>query len=1278
MSNAGLDLSILDRVRQRLANELAPSTPRSYDHDSASDSESDHQSQTAISYAKTQPIVVVPSQQQDDIDEEGNEEDDDIQPSQIDFGQSMLFTNLVTQAAVVPDLHEEDEESEFAKPTQKIGVPESQKTTMGFDFDFNSSSLFSNIITQAQKVPSLNDDLGPTQHIPSANISTEDSDKENVSPPQQQITSSPVLQGFEFSTQIINHSPSELEPPLFSQFNIDAEEDGQKESEIANKKLTASERLARITQLAQQKRQQREEKEQEENRKREEDAKRREELEADITRTSLTDEENDYLDDLRSSDRVTDSQNGGKYGRDVKRVQELINIAKRDQVIVPQFVKRKEFSKQDLLKAFESEDEEKSEIASKTQMEAASSSPLGLARSTQQQSPLTSPISAVSKPRNPMESYAKSLMPRSAFNNGKSENVMVDLDDGSSDEDDNRFDVNTKAKVVIPALSKEQMLSIKQKFIRRKQRGTTMVNLPKQMRSNMISTSKNHKGHSDLIQTLTKENIQQLVSLKKENPDQQILDDMEKDDEIMGSLLEREIERVNRVRKREKLREKAAQVLLNGNNSNYSNNEESDQAELVPDSDFEEVPDSDFSDDEGTDYSDEEASQLEETKDSLDKEIDHAIDEVDGNDSYLENSKAPTRVDDSYMFGAKRDNGAIHDGMLVTSVSTPIVAEEYDDDDEASPLVTVGKRSSPVADEESIPGDTSFAGNFSLVSDGDLFKNLTGIPGTKDISFTQDMGGDTHQQLNLLQVLRPQPDLGDTQADDTQAPTQADATATQITSKYVETQVIRKQSQTQIIDNKLSTQKISGFTPFVEDEQDEDEDDDINPSKLAEGRRHIRKNQILDDSEVEDNDVIAVQNDDDAEEDRLKREESMKKLQKEYEDRLRRKELKSRKKRKELERRGLKKLVEGEAEESEDEWQGLGGIEGDFSDDQGNSEDEKMIDNNFLLDLNDDAVKKKFMEQFKIKDTKDLEKLLDDIKNHRLSKRGAGNGFDIELSDEEDELLMRYRQQKLKQQNEKFLANKKIRELAQQEKSKAFFQSIQEDSFVLRIEEEDEEEVDSTPQAGNATQKDTDINDEDEDEEEDLELTLEKKQPAKKLLKIEESFVVKQLSFLSASREDEYERMQRLSRLQHGFDSSEEEIEDLQSLKSKCLARLSTRNSESSLTLEDSENSKKRTIDEVETDADDDFDEVITSFKKPSIIKTFKSFQEKQGVQIKDGKQTFSGVTVNKHYKVATGSKASITYMSKKQVSKKEEHIKETIRLNRNTGSRIFTDSGFD
>ena len=80
------------------------------------------------------------------------------------------------------------------------------------------------------------------------------------------------------------------------------------------------------------------------------------------------------------------------------------------------------------------------------------------------------------------------------------------------------------------------------------------------------------------------------------------------------------------------------------------------------------------------------------------------------------------------------------------------------------------------------------------------------------------------------------------------------------------------------------------------------------------------------------------------------------------------------------------------------------------------------------------------MEEYQIKDQKELEKLLDDIKNHRLIKRTGinSNGLDIEISDEEDQLLEAYRKQKFMEQQQRLLQNKKLFELYKMKNQKLF------------------------------------------------------------------------------------------------------------------------------------------------------------------------------------------------------------------------------------------------
>ena len=112
-------------------------------------------------------------------------------------------------------------------------------------------------------------------------------------------------------------------------------------------------------------------------------------------------------------------------------------------------------------------------------------------------------------------------------------------------------------------------------------------------------------------------------------------------------------------------------------------------------------------------------------------------------------------------------------------------------------------------------------------------------------------------------------------------------------------------------------------------------------------------------------------------------------------------------------------------------------------------------------------------------------------------------------------------------------------------------------------------------------------------------------------------------------------------------------------------------------------------LDAVDNEFDDD--ELMPIFKKPSVTKSFKSFQEQKGITFnKQGKQQFLGVTISKQYKVVSGSKASITYMSKLNQGRngpqlksfKERQIEQSLHSSRNhrsgSGSlELFSSSDF-
>lgn len=906
-------------------------------------------------------------------------------------------------------------------------------------------------------------------------------------------------------------------------------------------------------------------------------------LEAEISHTTLTDEEQDL-----EADRTLDSsvQKNVTTKKELEQIERFLSEQKRTKSIQPVFEKRNTNPVQQLLSAFDSDSE---------------TEPLG-SEPALKLSPTTSPVKTVGKeidsdddidfdtsnvldlitnpqkphsPKktNPIESYAQKLKKQilSSPTNAKEAVIMLD------DTDDERGPGDQKDE--IPILKKEQQFLIKQKFSKKRF-----------MKEKKILYSKHHHPAKSeaLFDALRRANAKQLLELREADPDAGLLDEIEREEEEMGNLLEREMERVRRIRQKEKLQAKALEASLNReeDDEDYEDNPVNES----------EVPDSDNSFNSGSDMSDDEdendggtsvpktnrriilSDDEDEMSSSAEKDQSTVIP-----DSIARRESVDQRHDDSYMFGGVKEQGVESDEEVLR------IQSDYQGSSSPS--------RGPIEDNVKDDGMNLYK----------LFLNLA----PRRESLLSANNSIVEESVVL------------------EAPSFQDLPASQNTLDL-----------DNVLPTQVDTQPIDDVEPA--EAYSDDEDADL-PNALRRGRKLISKNSL----------ASLAEEDEDSEMDEGQKEEMLKEKLALFEAKIRKKELKARKMRKDMERKGFKSIVEGEAEESDDEWKGVGGADAEDSD-QANSEDERMIDNNFNIDLNDEEVRKKFMEQYQIKDRKDLEKLMDDIKNHRLTKRARTNRFDIELSDEEDEILMAYRRQKLEEQKKRLLANSKLMKLSNSEKSQAFFESMQEEvvSVILDDEEDDVSEQDADAQGDTEENGDTQ--------------TDQDSAPAKKSIRIEESFVLKQLSFLSKTEDDDYYAIQKASDAQHGLEA-DESIEDISTLKHRCLSNLFSR-SQTPQSIEES--TRKRPADEILTnddeDADDDFSHV---FKKPSVVNSFRSFQEKQGVQVST--KSFKGVTVNKQYKVASGGKASITYMSKASKSKllvapkfkssRAKHIEESV-----------------
>ncbi|SMN20093.1 similar to Saccharomyces cerevisiae YCL061C MRC1 S-phase checkpoint protein required for DNA replication [Maudiozyma saulgeensis] len=345
-------------------------------------------------------------------------------------------------------------------------------------------------------------------------------------------------------------------------------------------------------------------------------------------------------------------------------------------------------------------------------------------------------------------------------------------------------------------------------------------------------------------------------------------------------------------------------------------------------------------------------------------------------------------------------------------------------------------------------------------------------------------------------------------------------------------------------------------------------------------------------------------------------------------------ERKLQKKRDELKKKGVSNFVEEEAEESDDEWFGVGGADGEGIEDY-DSEVEKMIDDYSKANFDPDEIRQMIAQEKKDADMKMVEKILFDLKNGGLKKRGRSD-FDLELSDEEDDDLRQYRikRRELMKQRRLDLGEDK---LVQNPRSKAFFESMVEDIEDAKNPFGNSEVVDDT-QSTTTNGETQEIPEKDSSESPEADSKI---GDISKKFTLSEDFVHRSLSFLNETNKDvaEIENDRKLARIQHGKD-----IDDLNTLKKQSSIKSfkSIHSSQSSivdLASDDTQSESNHTRNHGQFD----HDEGISRFRNPSILKLFGS---KTDVNDKFREGTKS-VKVTNSYRTVGGNKSSITYMGK-------------------------------
>ncbi|KAF2812453.1 uncharacterized protein BDZ99DRAFT_413190 [Mytilinidion resinicola] len=136
-----------------------------------------------------------------------------------------------------------------------------------------------------------------------------------------------------------------------------------------------------------------------------------------------------------------------------------------------------------------------------------------------------------------------------------------------------------------------------------------------------------------------------------------------------------------------------------------------------------------------------------------------------------------------------------------------------------------------------------------------------------------------------------------------------------------------------------------------------------------------------------------------------------------------------------------KKMFEEQAEESEDEYAGLGGQSDDESGGEQDEEVAKMIDEG-EVNVDERKIAAFFAEKSRADDEKVIDKLYKDVHNGGL-RRKRGNDFDLSDAEDEEEERRRRRQLEYKRMKQALYADEKVGAIAQNPKKAAFLRALE-------------------------------------------------------------------------------------------------------------------------------------------------------------------------------------------------------------------------------------------
>ncbi len=154
-------------------------------------------------------------------------------------------------------------------------------------------------------------------------------------------------------------------------------------------------------------------------------------------------------------------------------------------------------------------------------------------------------------------------------------------------------------------------------------------------------------------------------------------------------------------------------------------------------------------------------------------------------------------------------------------------------------------------------------------------------------------------------------------------------------------------------------------------------------------------------------------------------------------------------------------VVDEAAEESDDEYAGLGGASDDDLNDQENEDDREMIDHDTQVGKGDEAkLAGLFADRERKNDEAAVSKLLKDITTGAL-RRNRGANDDLDLSDEEDAVARRReaKRREFAKMRRELLKDEAVGKIAEDKKKEAFLKSIEDREPVSDDDNFDEPEI---------------------------------------------------------------------------------------------------------------------------------------------------------------------------------------------------------------------------